>query len=135
MPRQILPEHRQKVRNMNAAYDIERAAIFARRLVDIEADRHGIGAELAKARIARREGVPASTLDNIVRGRVKQVAAWVRDRLAQAVVREIQQEINKLEHELQIARLSADQPRDADLLAAETALAQAKILIRKGNLT
>ena len=135
MPRQKLPEHRQMVRNMNAATDIERSALFARRLVDIEADRHGIGAELAKARVARREGVPTSTLDNILRGRVKQVAAWVRDSLARGVVRELQNEINRLEHEIQLARISADQPRDADLLAAEAALATAKTLIRKGSLT
>jgi predicted nucleic acid-binding protein len=134
MPQQKLPEPRQRVRNMNAATDIERSALFARRLLDIEAERHGVGAELAKARVARREGVPASTLDNIVRGRVKQVAAWVRDRLAQAVVREIQNEISRLEHEIQIARISADQPRDADLLAAEAALAQARQLISRDGI-
>lgn len=132
MPRQKMPEPRQTVPPMSS--DVMRSASFARRLIEIEADRQSVGREFAKHRVARREGVPLGTLDtldNILRGRVKGVAAWVRDRLAAAVVREIQQEMARLEHELQIARLTAEDAHDVDVAAAQAALAHARELISR----
>lgn len=118
MPRQKMPEPRQTVPPMSS--DVMRSASFARRLIEIEADRQSVGREFAKHRVARREGVPLGTLDNILRGRVKGVAAWVRDRLAAAVVRE-----------LQIARLTAEDAHDVDVAAAQAALAHARELISR----
>lgn len=112
-----------------AVADIERAGQDARRLIEMEALRTGATIEIARKRVAAREGIAPSTVDNILRRRVKAVAGWVRDRLRAALIRELQAELMRLEHELSIARLAAESTSDRDVAAAEAALAQAKRLL------
>jgi hypothetical protein len=109
-----------------AVADLQNARSDALRLIEIEASRTGMPADLARDRIAGREGIGTGTVRNIVKGRVKAVAGWVRDRLRAAVIRELQNEILRLEHELQMARLGADRPSDDEVAAAAAALATAK---------
>lgn len=127
-------QQRTTVISMSSAVaDLQRANADARRLIELEADRSGVRSAEALPVVARREGVAPGTIENILRGRVKAVAGWVRDRLRAAVIRELQAEIQRLEHELAVARLSAAHPTEDEVAAVEAALAQAKRLLSRGG--
>lgn len=115
---------------MTAHSDLEIATQTARRLTEIEARRYGLSKTVARNRVAKREKIAPGTLENLLKHRSKSVAGWVRDALQAALIREIQNEINRLEHELQITRLSSVGPSDVDVVAAETALAAAREAIK-----
>lgn len=124
----------RRIASMSTALaDLETAGAAARRLVEIEAARSGVPVDRAKRRVAVREGIAPSTVDNILRRRVKAVAGWVRDRLRAALIRELQSEIMRLEHELAVARLGALHPADPEIAEAEAALAKAKALLGGGR--
>ncbi len=122
-------QQRTVIQMSTAVADLQRAHSDARRLIELEADRSGVRSAEALPVVARREGVAPGTIENILRGRVKAVAGWVRDRLRAAVIRELQAEIGRLEHELAVARLGAARPSDDEVFAAEAALAQARKLL------
>jgi hypothetical protein len=115
-----------------SAYDVEEARRLVRQLEDREAARVG-QAGLARVRVAHRLGVSPGSLERLRRGRLKTVGARVRDRLKAAVVKELQDEIHKLEHELEMVRLRG-RPIAADEMAqAQKLLDQAKRLIEMGS--
>ena len=64
----------------------------------------GNSIEIARRTLAARLKVGVGTLENLVRGRVKRVDAAIRDRLQALLVREYEQEIARLQHELEILR-------------------------------
>lgn len=114
------------VQSMSATATMHEAAQWARRIEDHEAARLGIPVSEARAVAARKAGIGPGTLANLRHGRVKTMTAHLRDRLAAAVVRVIETEIARLEHELEIARRAARRPDEARIRAAETALAAAR---------
>ena len=77
---------------------------WVEKLEKTEAARTGVPVTVARRAVARRLGVSPGTVENIRRGRTKGVRAWIADRVANAVIREIEAEIRGLSHELQIAR-------------------------------
>ena len=77
---------------------------WVERLEKTEAARSGVPVTVARRAVARRLGVSPGTVENIRRGRTKGVRAWIADRVANAVIREIENEIRGLSHELQCAR-------------------------------
>lgn len=114
---------------MNATAEVFSAAADARRLIDGEKRRSGLLADEARERVASRLGVAPGTLENLLLGRLKGVASYLRDRLRSAVIRQIEAEIARLEHDLQMARLGALGPTDDDVAAAEAALEKARAFL------
>lgn len=83
------------------------------------------GTTLAHARttVARRLGVAPGTIENLRRGRTNGVRAWLAEKIAQAVVREILTEIRGLEHELALARQCGARAGGDEIAEIETGLA------------
>ena len=83
----------------------------------------------ARRRIADKLRVGVGTFENLVRGRVKRVDANIRDRLQALLVRELEGEIARLSHELQLARQSGNRLDADEVGEIETHLAKARALI------
>lgn len=111
------------------------AEVQARQWVEMlettDARKTGGSSGEARQRVARRLGVSPGTLENVKRGRLKGLRVWVVDRIREAVVREIEAEIARLVHELEIVRQAGCDPRDPDFLAAAAALETARALMER----
>jgi len=83
------------------------------------------GTTLANARtaVARRLGVAPGTIENLRRGRTNGVRAWLAEKIAQAVIREILTEIRGLEHELLVARQCGARAGGGEIAEIEAGLA------------
>lgn len=94
------------------------AVALARSLERKERSR-GFSQPHARERIAGKLRIGVGTFENIVRNRVKGVDAAVRDRIRDLLISEIQSEITRLDHELQMVRqigcqLAMDQIREIE---------------------
>ncbi len=93
----------------------------------------GLSVALARETIARRIKVGRGTFERLVRGRVKRVDAAIRDRLQALLVRELEGEIARLSHELEIARQSGTHLASIEVSEIETHLAKAAALLKGGT--
>ena len=93
------------------------------RLEAREARKTGTTLPRARAIVARRLGVAPGTLENLRRGRTNGVRAWLAEKIAQAVVREIINEIRGLEHELAVARQCGARAGGDEIAEIEAGLA------------
>ncbi len=89
---------------MSAAAFVDRAQAYERLLVDKEAARSGQSSNAARQKVAIRVGAAPGTLENLRRGRLKEIAAHVYAKLHASVVAELEAELRHVEHELAIAR-------------------------------
>lgn len=85
---------------------------------------------MARQRLATKLRVGVGTVENLVRGRVKRVDAAIRDRLQALLVRELEQEIMRLTHELEMARQGGSHLASFDVGEIETHLEKARSLLR-----
>ena len=83
---------------------LDHARTVARGLEEREQRRHGGSRDEARARLARRIGVLPGTLYTLARNRLKRLDVTVRDRLTDYAIRDLQNEIGRLNHELGMAR-------------------------------
>lgn len=113
---------------MNAAAVFDQTRQLAVSLEHRERVR-GSSVDQARQTLARRIGVGAGTFENLVRGRVKRVDAWIRDRLQALLVRELEAEIARLTHELQMVRQCGDHLGSQHVVEIETHLAKARALL------
>jgi hypothetical protein len=111
---------------MNAISDVATVNRLARAIEDQEARRLGIPVPLARMRVANRIGVAPGTLENLRRMRTKIVPNWLMNRLRAEFVLVLQSEIQRLEHEIHIARQTGADHRDDMLASAEAQLAAAR---------
>ena len=113
-------ERRTVIREMitmtSAAY-VDRARGWAKRLEDAEAPKSSAPVKAARQAVARRIGVAPGTLENLRNGRIKSIAAHLFDTLRGAVEHELQNEIARLEHDLQILRQIGADPSDGEVLS------------------
>jgi hypothetical protein len=114
---------------MNATSDVATVNRLARVIEDQEARRLGVPVTLARARVADRLGVAPGTLENLRRLRTKIVPNWLMNRIRAEFIAVLQSEIQRLEHEIQIARQTGMDHRDDDLAKAEAQLAAAKEIL------
>ena len=114
---------------MNAMSDVTAINKFARTLEDAEARRLGIKTSDARTRVASRLGVSPGTLENIRRLRTKIVPNWLMNKVRAEFVSTLQLEIQRLEHEIHVARQTGSDYRDDALASAETQLASAKAIL------
>lgn len=114
---------------MNAMSDVTTVNRFARSLEDIEARRRGIRTAEARPIIASRIGVSPGTLENIRRLRTKIVPNWLMNKVRSELISVLQSEIQRLEHEIDIARQTGADHRDDILASAETFLAETRKIL------
>lgn len=107
-----------------------KARDWARALEEREAVRAGSIPE-ARRSLARRLGLAIGTFDGIRRQRTKSISLAVFERLRAAVIRDLQNEIARCSHELEIARQAGLDPRLSDMAALETAVQKANELMGK----
>jgi hypothetical protein len=111
---------------MNAISDVATVNRLARVIEDQEARRLGIPVTSARSRVANRIGVAPGTLENLRRLRTKIVPNWLMNRLRVEFIAVLQSEIQRLEHEIHLARQTGADHRDDLLASAETQLAAAR---------
>ena len=112
--------------DMNAFSDVATVNRLARVIEDQEARRLAIPVSSARARVANRIGVAPGTLENLRRLRTKIVPNWLMNRLRAEFIVVLQSEIQRLEHEIHVARQIGADHRDDLLASAETQLATAR---------
>lgn len=110
-------------------------AVSARTIaLSLERLKRGRGQSVEDARrsIARDIRTGFGTVNNILRDRVKRVDETIRDRLQARLVRELESEIKRLTHELEVVR-RGDQPLGQDQVREiETHIAAARSLLNRG---
>ena len=99
-----------------------------RRVIQAEQARSGLDRVTARSVIARRAGISPGSLENLLRGRLKNTER-VEGRVNVYLERRIAQEIQGLEHDISVLRASRGNAADADILAAEAAVAAARNLL------
>jgi hypothetical protein len=115
------------------------ARYMARALEERESRRTGLPIPAARKSIARRLNVSPGSLENIARQRLKGVRAWLYEKIRDEFLRDVEGEIGRLQHELDIARLGhidlgADQAREIEThLAALRDMAARHAGARKGG--
>jgi hypothetical protein len=116
---------------MNAYTDVEQAQLLARRLEDTAARQLGIQIREARDIIARRIGASPGFLENLRRDppRIKSVPSWLMGRIRQAFVAELNAEITRLRHELEMASQCGVDPRSDEIMEAATLIEKAKAII------
>ena len=114
---------------MNAITDVDAAQQFARSLEDREARRLGVSISEARRKVARSISASPGFLENLRRGRIKKIPSWTMQKIREAFIAALQAEVRRLEHEIHLARQTGIDPRDDDLVAAETQIEAAKKIL------
>lgn len=104
------------------------ATAIARSLERQERGRTG-SVQRARQSLASKLRIGIGTFENIVRGRVKRIDAAIRDRLQALLVQELEREIMRLSHELEIARQSGAHLASEQVGEIETHLAAARSIL------
>ncbi len=115
--------------HMSRTATIEEARVQARTLEQRERSRAG-NLKTARAALARRAGVSPATWRNLAQGRLKRLDAWLRDRLCALIIRELEAEIARLEHELATARSRGDHLGSQHVCEVQTHLAKARAILK-----
>lgn len=119
-------------RGMSAAtLDIARGR--ADLLEQAEARRLGVSRRVARPSLARRLRIPAGTLENLLRERVKRVAADVWLALESAYADLLAREIVRLTHELDVLRASQIGAPAQLVAALESQAVRIEALIAEGR--
>ena len=102
---------------------------MASRLVVRERQRSHLDTSTAIRAVARRLGLSPGSLENLVRGRAKRITLSVAAAVRGAMVRELENEITRLTHELHLVRASGADPRSLETAEIEACLAKAERLL------
>jgi len=102
---------------------------LARRTVERDQMRLGLTQEQAAATIARRIREAPGTILRLVKGQAKRVDHAVREKLTAYAVRQLETEIQGLEHELALLRAGHGDARADRFDEVETLLAKARELM------
>lgn len=114
-----------------SAVDIDQTTSrWADRLEEREQRRSGTSRAQARKALAQRIGVSAGTLENLKRQRLKGVKAWVRDRIRAAILRELELEIQGLEHERQMVLASLGGSAPLEVAAIDQSLTEIREALR-----
>lgn len=114
---------------MSASADVVTAERWTRVLEKAEARRLGVPEVEARKSLARKLKASPGTLENIRRLRTKLVPHWLMAKIRGEFIAALQSEIQRLEHEINIARQTGLDVRDDTLVAAETQLAKAREIL------
>jgi hypothetical protein len=114
---------------MNAFTDVELARRFARQIEEREARAFGVGAGQARINTARRIGASPGFLENLRRGRIKSIPSYLMQKIREAMIDELQEEIARCEHEIALARQTGSRATDNEILAAQAQVEAAKKIL------
>jgi hypothetical protein len=115
---------------MSTAVALARNA--AQALVDTE-ERRTRSRMLAYSSVAGRIGRSATWMRSLLAGGVSRVDGEIKRRLDALLIREIEAEIARLTHELEMARRRGDHPASLHVGEIETHLAKVRALIGGGS--
>lgn len=110
---------------------ISAVAHFSKALIRRDQERFGGCAETALARVARRVRATRGTFANIVRMRVQKVRDDLRERIINAALADIEQEITRLEHDKRLLAAMGFGPDHNDYRTAEDALETARACLSR----
>ena len=99
---------------------------WARDLEAREVARSGFDRRAAQEAVARRTGVPASKLISLAKNRLKSIGVGAFEALRAGMIRELEQEMRRLEHELQLLRATGMDPRQDEMAEVVADLAKAR---------
>ena len=116
-------------RNMNALTDVETAQRYARQIEDREARALGVGAMQARKNTARRIGASPGFLENLRRGRIKSIPSYLMQKIREAMIDELQEEIRRCQHEIDLAKQTGARNSDDEILAAQAQVEAAKKIL------
>ncbi len=105
----------------NALAEATEARHLANILVNQEARRVGDRCR-ARANVARSLGTAPGTIENLQRNRLKRVSGWLRDALRARVIRELEAEVVKLQHEIAVLHQTGSDPRGDEMAATRADL-------------
>lgn len=105
---------------------------WAGRLIAREADRSRLDKIAATKAVARHLGLAPGSLENVARGRVKRLTYRITEAIRGAMIRELEREIARLQHDLELARACGADPRSLQVGEIETLLGRAKALLNEG---
>lgn len=108
---------------------LETVRALAEGLEQREQLRNGGSREEARARLARRIGIMPGTLYNLARDRLKGINADVRDRLMAHVIEDLQSQIARHTHDIQIARQLGAHPASPRMVEAQRLLGELEALL------
>ncbi len=108
---------------------VNTAILIAQALERRELQRGGTR-QIARRSLAGKLRIGSGTIENLIRGRVKGVDASIRDRLQALLIRELEQEIGRLQHELDIARQSGAPLNSDQVGEIETHISKARALLK-----
>lgn len=106
-------------------------AHFTKALIRRDQERLGGCALTALSRVARRLRAAPGTLDGIIRMRVQTIKDGIRNRLIDAALDDIKQEIERLEHDQRLLATMGFGPSHDDYREAETALETARACLAR----
>jgi hypothetical protein len=96
-----------------------------------ESSRAGTKKPDARAALANRLGVSKWTLTNFLRGRLKDLRGATRDKIRAGIIRELEGEIGRLTHDLEMARQIGACLSDDEIFEVAAALEKARTLMKK----
>lgn len=106
-------------------------AQLSRRLVRKEQERCGGCADTALKTVARRMRAAPGAFANLIRMRVNKVCADLRDRIVKAALADIEQEIERLDHDKRLLESLGFGPSHNDVRAVEDAIASARAALAR----
>lgn len=121
----MCPESRDKV-NSSLSNSIDTISDLERGFQN-----RGLGRDEARQRIADGLRIGIGTLERLIRNRVKRIDADLRDRIQELHIQELQKELGRITHELEVARLTASRTNASEILEAKTYLQKARALLDK----
>jgi hypothetical protein len=95
-----------------------------------EIARTGLNKPEAREALARSLTIGYWSLVNVIRGRVKGLRGDVRDRIKAGIIRNLESEIARLENELALVRKCNSGLCEANILAAQAAIEQARKFLK-----
>ena len=116
---------------MSATTYIDRAREWGDRLEKRERAKTGLPLNEARKRVAHRLGASPGTLENLHRGRLKNIAAHFYDRMRWLVINELQAEVAAHEHEIEVLLRAGVGPREDEMSAAVAGLREIKATLMK----
>ncbi len=106
----------------NAMAEASEAMNLANILVQQEVRRSGVKPKRARENVARSLGTAPGTIENLQRNRLKSIAGWLRDALRARVLRELEAEHSRIEHEIGLLQRIGADPRGDEMAAARADL-------------
>lgn len=96
------------------------------RLEEIRAARLQTSLANARKAVARDTRLAPGTLENIRKQRTKGIRGWIGQTIRGALLRELEREMVRLQHEYQILMASGSDPRSDEVAEVQTYLARAR---------